>query len=263
MIDGAHFILAGAVVGFCVGVTGVGGGSLMTPLLTMMGIPLPMAVGTDLLYASISKSGGSIVHLIKHNINWPIVLRLSLGSIPAALLTLWALKTFFDNANEYKHILTTALGFMLLLTAGSLIFREKLQKLHDVSPLKNHLRQLIDQHTAGCTVAMGLALGILVTLSSVGAGAFGVVVLLALYPRLSTIHIIGTDVAHAVLLTLVAGIGHMKMGNVDPKLLMYLLIGSLPSIVVGTLLSSRLPENIIRRILGVTLALLSVKFIFF
>lgn len=258
-----HFILAGALVGFCVGVTGVGGGSLMTPLLTMMGVPLHVAIGTDLLYASVTKSGGAIVHSIKRNINWPIVFWLSAGSIPAAILTLWALKTFFGNANEYKHVLTVSLGFMLLLTAASLIFRKQLQALHDASPLQNHLRQLIDRHTTTFTVLMGLALGVLVTLSSVGAGAFGVVVLLSLYPRLSTIQIIGTDVTHAVLLTLVAGLGHMKMGNVDSSLLLHLLVGSIPAIIVGTLLSSRLREDVIRPILGGTLALLSIKFIFF
>lgn len=262
-MDGLHFILAGAAVGFCVGVTGVGGGSLMTPLLTLMGIPMNIAVGTDLLFASISKSGGSVVHLFKRNVNWPIVARLAAGSIPAALLTLWALKVFFGGANEYKHVLTVSLGVMLMLTAASLLFRTQLQKLHDASPLQSRLRQFIDAHTTACTVAMGIGLGVLVTLSSVGAGAFGIVILLALYPRLSTIQIIGTDVVHAVFLTLIAGLGHLKMGNVNAQLLGYLLIGSLPSIVLGTLLSSRMPENIIRPILGTTLALLSVKFVFF
>lgn len=263
MIEGLNFVLAGAVVGFCVGLTGVGGGSLMTPLLTMMGVPLHMAIGTDLLYASMTKSGGTMVHVIKRNVNWPIVMWLSAGSIPAALLTLWALKAFFGDANAYKHVLTIALGFMLLLTASSLLFRKQLQNLHDASPRQNHLRLFIDRHTKACTIAMGVALGILVTLSSVGAGAFGVVVLLSLYPRLSSIQIIGTDVAHAVLLTLIAGLGHLQMGNVDSKLLMYLLIGSLPAIVIGTLLSSRMPDAVIRRILGTTLALLSLKFIFY
>lgn len=235
----------------------------MTPLLTLMGIPLHVAIGTDLLYASMTKSGGAVVHSIKRNINWPVVGWLAAGSIPAALLTLWALKTFFGDANAYKHVLTKSLGFMLLLTAGSLIFRKQLQRLHDANPLQSHIRQLIDRHATAFTLFMGLALGVLVTLSSVGAGAFGIVVLFSLYPRLSTIEIIGTDVTHAVLLTLVAGLGHMQMGNVDFTLLFWLLLGSLPAIVAGTLLSSRLREDVIRPILGATLALLSVKFMFF
>ncbi len=263
MLDGLAFILAGAAVGFCVGITGVGGGSLMTPLLTMMGVPLHTAIGTDLLYAAISKSGGTVVHQQKRNIEWPIVLWLAAGSIPAALITVWTLKVFFGDANSYKHVLTLALGFMLMLTALSLIFRQQLQRLHDANPLQNHLRQAIDRHTRGFTITMGVFLGVLVTLSSVGAGAFGVMILLSLFPHLSTIRIIGIDVAHAVMLTLVAGLGHLSMGNVDFGLLGYLLIGSLPAIWVGTHLSSRMPEGLIRPILGWTLMALSIKFIFY
>lgn len=263
MTHSLSFILAGALVGFCVGLTGVGGGSLMTPLLTMMGVPLPTAVGTDLLYAAISKSGGALVHASKRNINWTVVGWLATGSVPATLGTLWALKTIFGDANSYKHVLTMALGLMLMLTALSLLFRRQLQRLHDASPLQSRLRQHIDRNSTSFTILMGLALGVLVTLSSVGAGAFGVVVLLSLYPRLSAIQIIGTDVTHAVLLTLIAGLGHLRMGNVDTTLLGLLLIGALPSIVAGTLLSSRMPDQVIRPLLGVTLALLSVKFVFF
>lgn len=264
MVEGmGWFILAGAAVGFCVGVTGVGGGSLMTPLLTLMGVPLHTAIGTDLLYAAMTKSGGAVVHSLKRNINWRVTGLLAMGSLPAALLTLWMLETYFGNANEYKHVLTRSLGFMLLLTGSSLVFRRQLQRLHDASPLQSHLRQAMDRNTGALTLLMGLVLGVLVTLSSVGAGAFGVVVLYSLYPRLSTIEIIGTDVTHAVLLTLVAGLGHMRMGNVDFTLLVWLLMGSLPAIVAGTLLSSRLHEDVIRPILGATLCLLSIRFMFF
>ncbi|HET8731880.1 MAG TPA: sulfite exporter TauE/SafE family protein [Moraxellaceae bacterium] len=257
------FVLAGAAVGFCVGLTGVGGGSLMTPLLTMMGVPLNTAIGTDLLYASMTKSGGAVVHGLKGNINWRIIGCLAMGSIPSALLTLWLLDRYFGNATAYKHVLTISLGFMLLLTGASLIFRRQLQRLHDANPRQNHLRQVLDTHSSGLTLGMGVMLGILVTLSSVGAGAFGVMILFSLFPRLPTIRIIGTDVTHAVLLTLVAGLGHMRMGNVDVTLLTWLLMGSLPAIVAGTLLSSRLHEDVIRPLLGITLVLLSVKFMFF
>lgn len=263
MTDGLSFILAGAAVGFCVGLTGVGGGSLMTPLLTMMGVPLHTAIGTDLLYAAFTKSGGAVIHGLKRNIDWRIVLRLASGSIPATLLTLWALKTYFGDADSYRHILTAALGFMLLVTAISLIFRQQIQNLQLAGSLQSRLRQTIDRHTATFTVGMGVALGALVTLSSVGAGAFGIVILYSLYHQFPTIKIIGTDVTHAVLLTLIAGFGHLQMGNVNTQLLGWLLIGSLPAIVLGTLFSSRLKENTIRPILGGTLALLSVKFMLF
>lgn len=262
-MDGVWFVVAGAFVGFCVGLTGVGGGSLMTPILTLMGVPLHTAIGTDLLYASMTKSGGAVVHGWKRNINWRIAGFLALGSIPAALLTLWVLNTYFGNANAYKHILTRSLGFMLLVTGASLVLRKQLQRLHDANPLQSRLRQVLDTHSTAFTLAMGVMLGVLVTLSSVGAGAFGVMILFSLFPRLPTIQIIGTDVTHAVLLTLVAGLGHMKMGNVDMNLLAWLLMGSLPAIVAGTLLSSRLHDDVLRPILGITLVLLSIKFMFF
>lgn len=255
------FVFAGALVGFCVGLTGVGGGSLMTPLLLMLGISPQMAIGTDLLYASITKAGGAMVHQKKRNINWRVVLILASGSIPMAFATVLALKYWFNGANEYKSVLTAALGFMLLLTGLSLLFKRKLQAFHDARGGNSKLRLTLDQKSVPFTFFMGVMLGVLVTLSSVGAGAFGVMILLALYPRFATIEIIGTDVAHAVLLTLVAGLGHLTMGNVDLHLLSLLLIGSLPAIYIGTHLSSRMPEKVIQPLLGCTLMALSMKFI--
>jgi uncharacterized membrane protein YfcA len=257
------FVMAGALVGLCVGLTGVGGGSLMTPLLTMMGVPLHTAIGTDLLYASITKSSGAVVHYQKKNIEWSVVGWLALGSIPASLATAWALHAYFGNANNYKGVMTVALGLMLMVTALSLIFKKRLQKFHDANPVKSRFRQWVTANHTQATLIMGVILGVLVTLSSVGAGAFGVVVLLSLYPMLSTIKIIGTDVTHAVFLTLVAGLAHAKMGNVDYHLLSMLLIGSIPAIILGTLLSSRMPERIIRPLLGMTLMALSIKFVFY
>lgn len=258
------FIAAGALVGFIVGLTGVGGGSLMTPLLTMMGVPLHTAIGTDLLYASISKTGGAIVHHRHRNINWRITLTLAAGSIPSAALTVYALANWFPDANSYKHILTTALGFMLLVSALSILLRPAIQRrLAKRETSSWGVRAWVDNHTRVLTIVMGVFLGALVTLSSVGAGVFGVMVLVTLFPALNMIKVIGTDVTHAVLLTLVAGLGHMSMGHVDWPMLGWLLIGSLPMIVIGTTLSSRLREDIIRPILGTTLLLLSVRFIFF
>lgn len=258
------FVASGAIVGLVVGLTGVGGGSLMTPLLTMLGIPLHTAIGTDLLYASISKTGSAIIHHRHRNIDWRITMTLAAGSIPAAVLTVWSLRTWFPDAASYKHILTTALGFMLLLTALSLLLRPWIQRrMQAQTPRHSPFRHFLASHTTAATVIMGVALGILVTLSSVGAGVFGVMVLVTLFPALAMIRVIGTDVTHAVLLTLVAGLGHMSMGNVDWRLLALLLTGSLPMIVIGTFWSSRMHENVIRPLLGVTLLLLSTRFIFF
>ncbi len=273
-----YFILAGLLVGFCVGVTGVGGGSLMTPILiSVMGIPPQVAIGTDLLYASISKFCGSLVHAKKLNIVWPIVIFLSIGSIPASLGTTWALHHFFSSANEYKKLLTMVLGFMLVLTGISILFRAQIEqffaKRRGMTPEARHHLHEADSVEAqaiqakallknkGLVVFMGVVLGIFVTLSSVGAGAFGIMALVLLFPNLPMIRIIGSDVVHAVLLTLVAGLGHLLTGNVDFHMLTFLLIGAIPAIIVGTLVSSKLPEHQIRRVLGVTLLLLGINFV--
>ena len=273
-----YFILAGLLVGFCVGVTGVGGGSLMTPILiSVMGIPPQVAIGTDLLYASISKFCGSLVHAKKLNIVWPIVIFLSIGSIPASLGTTWALHYFFSSANEYKKLLTIVLGIMLVLTGISILFRAQLEqffaKRRGMTSEQRHSLHQADSAEARdvqtkallknkpLVMMMGAVLGIFVTLSSVGAGAFGVMALVLLFPNLPMIRIIGSDVVHAVLLTLVAGLGHLFTGNVDFHMLTFLLIGAIPAIIVGTLVSSKLPEHYIRRVLGITLLLLGINFI--
>jgi uncharacterized protein len=260
-----YFVLAGLLVGFCVGVTGVGGGSLMTPILLMMRVEPHIAIGTDLLYAAISKFCGSLVHARKLNIVWPIVLWLAVGSIPASLLTTWSLDHFGGGAKEYKKMLTMVLGGMLILTGASIVFRQQIEQFFNKR--RAPVVQDQDEHQAVVIrnkyrmILMGILLGVLVTLSSVGAGAFGIMALVLLFPNLPMIRIIGSDVAHAVLLTLVAGLGHMKSGNVDLHLLMLLLIGAIPAIIVGTLLSSKLPDRIIRPILGVTLLLLGINFV--
>ncbi len=266
-----QFILAGMLVGFCVGVTGVGGGSLMTPILMgVFRIEPHIAIGTDLLYAAISKFCGSFVHAKKLNIVWPIVWWLAIGSIPASLLTNYMLSNYLSGATHYKAVLTMVLGFMLVLTGISILFRSKIEaffskrsKQQNTAVRDNMTREDIAEWVSGkkvLVIIMGVVLGVFVTLSSVGAGAFGVMALVLMFPNLPMIRIIGSDVVHAVLLTLVAGLGHMSAGNVDFTLLGWLLVGSIPAIIIGTLLSSKMPEQLIRRILGVTLLLLGINF---
>lgn len=260
-----EFILAGMLVGFCVGITGVGGGSLMTPILIgLFRIEPHIAIGTDLLYAAISKFCGSMVHAKKLNIVWPIVLWLAVGSIPASFGTTWVLEHYLSQSTHYKAVLTMVLGFMLTLTGVSIIFRSRIEKFFskfrnkEITHAENE--QLAVQNKRTYIVIMGIILGVFVTLSSVGAGAFGVMALVIMFPNLPMIRIIGSDVVHAVLLTLVAGLGHMSAGNVDFILLMWLLVGSIPAIIIGTLISSRMPERLIRKILGITLFALGVNF---
>ena len=254
-------IVAGLVVGFIVGMTGVGGGSLMTPILLWFGINPSTAVGTDLLYAAITKSGGIYVHHKKNNINWKITGWLSLGSIPAALLTLWLLHTLHTDTAALNKLIKLSLGWALLFTSVAIIFKKQLleisqkhagDKFHTESKTQNLL-----------TVSIGLLLGATVTLTSIGAGALGTVTLFFLYPLLATPRLVGTEIAHAVPLTLVAGLGHASMGNLDLGLLAQLLMGSLPGIYVGSHLSGKVPDAFLRNAIAAMLVFVGIKLVGF
>lgn len=253
------YSVAGFSVGAIVGLTGVGGGSLMTPLLVLLfGIHPSVAVGTDLLYAAMTKAGGTLAHGMKGTVDWRITRRLALGSIPASALTLAFVHFFIPNGiGGFAHIISVALGFALLLTAGALIFRKRLQAYaasHFDAPAES-------PRIAQLTVLMGAILGVLVTISSVGAGALGVTALFFLYPRLAAVKIVGSDIAHAVPLTLVAGLGHWLLGSVDWSLLASLLVGSLPGIWIGSHVSAKIPEKVLRPALAGMLVLIGTKLI--
>ncbi len=249
------YIASGFGVGLLVGMTGVGGGSLMTPLLILLfGIHPSTAVGTDLLYAAATKTGGSIVHNLARSIYWPAVIRLASGSIPASIVTLLALWQLDLNSGAARSLVNIVLAFALILTATSLIFRKTILEF-----FRARLERLDDRTIARATVAVGVALGTLVSISSVGAGAVGVTALLLLYPRLPMARIVGSDIAHAVPLTLVAGIGHWAMGSVDWQLMGVLLTGSLPGIVIGSYCATRVPETALRLLLAATLVLVAAK----
>jgi uncharacterized membrane protein YfcA len=259
--------VSGFAVGILVGLTGVGGGSLMTPLLVLLfGFKPATAVGTDLLYAAITKSGGSWVHHRHDNIDWVITRRLALGSVPAAGLTLLVLAQLAVQGNGATGLISVVLGFALLLTALSLFFRQRLldlAKRRSASAVRGDIAAHIfsHRHIAGLTVAVGVVVGALVTISSVGAGALGVTALTFLYPHLATRRIVGSDIAHAVPLTLVAGLGHWWLGTVDVVLLASLLIGSLPGIALGAHFAAKVPENSLRGLLAAVLLLISGKLI--
>ena len=253
------YTLSGFAVGAIVGLTGVGGGSLMTPLLVLVfGIHPATAVGTDLLYAALTKAGGTVAHGRKGHIDWAITGRLALGSIPAAALTIWVLAQLPKGSNTIGAIISNGLGFALMLTAIAILFGRKLRAYaaaHEESPLRQ-------RHLPVITVTVGAILGVLVTISSVGAGALGVAALFFLYPSLSPVRIVGSDVAHAVPLTLVAGLGHWLLGGVDWALLGALLLGSLPGIWLGSHVSAKVPEHILRRLLASMLVLIGGKLVF-
>lgn len=244
------YAASGLCVGFIVGLTGVGGGSLMTPLLILLfGIHPVTAVGTDLLYASVTKSAGTLVHGFNKSIEWRTVGTLALGSVPAAAITLWILSHSGAQTAGTAHYFAIALGVMLMITALSLVFRNQLSRF------AHRHRELPPLPQAALTTAFGAAIGVLVSISSVGAGAIGVTVLMLLYPKLSVHRVVGTDIAHAVPLTLVAGAGHWLIGNVDWYMLVCLLAGSVPGIAISSRIAPRLNERIIRWLLAAVLVL--------
>jgi uncharacterized membrane protein YfcA len=260
MFDWHHinwlYSLSGLFVGILVGLTGVGGGSLMTPLLVLLfGVAPGTAVGTDLLYAAITKSGGVLVHGFHRTIDWRIVRRLATGSVPATILTIIVLsKLGVDNRHGGHDLISTSLGIALVLTAISLIFRKLI--LTKLAPLVDGLS---DKSRLGITIALGFFLGVCVTVSSVGAGAIGVTILVLLYPSLPAVRIVGADIAHAVPLTLIAGAGHWFLGTVNWEILLSFVIGSVPGIMISSHLASRIPDRILRPLLAGTLAVVGLR----
>jgi uncharacterized protein len=252
------YTASGFAVGMLVGFTGVGGGSLMTPLLVLLfGIHPATAVGTDLLYAGITKISGSLVHGLNDAIDWRVTRRLASGSVPAAALSLLTLSRLGVDSNGTSAVITTTLGIALILTAVTLIFRRRL-----LAAVASFLDKRADREIALLTITLGAVLGVLVSISSVGAGAIGVTALLMLYPKMPTVRIVGTDIAHAVPLTLLAGAGHWWMGSVDWLLLISLLSGSIPGIAIGSHFASRVPERVLRPLIAGTLAVLGGKLVF-
>jgi uncharacterized protein len=250
--------ISGFLVGMLVGMTGVGGGSLMTPMLILVfGIGPEAAVGTDLLYASATKAIGTTVHGIARSIEWNIVSRLAMGSLPATVITIYGLTLLGPSSASARGLITIVLGVALFVTAAALVFRTWIlrsyaQKMADIDP---------DTRTSA-TIATGFVLGVLVSISSVGAGAMGVTALFLLYPRLPMVRIVGSDIAHAVPLTLVAGIGHWFIGSVDWFLLGSLLLGSIPGIVLGSYLVMRIPEGVLRTLLSIVLTVVATRLFF-
>ncbi|MXO58466.1 TSUP family transporter [Altererythrobacter salegens] len=265
-MDGLNlgYSLAGGFVGFLVGLTGVGGGSLMAPLLILMfGFSPAVAVGTDLWFATITKTTGGLIHHRLGSADWKLVGRLCLGSIPAAILTLLWLG-FYHHGRLESQLLMLLLGGALLVTSVLMVLRPYLNHpLHNLrlklSPQLPRLRKR--QYTF--TVLGAAIIGALVTLTSVGAGALVAVMLAILYPlRLGTKKIVGTDIIHAVPLTLVAAIGHSWLGNVDAWLLASLLLGSIPGIIAGSLVTGKVNENLVRYALAGMLIVSALKMIF-
>jgi len=252
--------VAGLLVGAVVGVTGVGGGALMTPLLVMLfGVAPTTAVGTDLLYASITKSFGTAVHHQAGTVDWQVVRRLALGSLPAAGLTLACMQ--LSHAGQLRSgFVTATLGLALVVTALGILFKTQIHALGTRWRLGDSARFKALQ--PALTVACGVLLGTMVTLTSVGAGALGTAMLVYLYPlRLSAGRLVGTDIAHAIPLTLIAGLGHLTLGNVDTALMLNLLAGSIPGVLLGSWVSTRAPVAPLRIAIAFVLLFVAWKMV--
>ena len=256
------FIFSGFLVGLIIGVTGVGGGSLMTPILIFFfGVKPYLAVGTDLLFAAFTKMGGTVNMARQGLVPWRVVAQLSAGSVPAALVTLYVLHTLGPATEAVQKLMTTTLGVALLLTAAPTLYKVVRGKQLPRTLAADQLDQATRARHWSLPLMFGAIIGTLVTLTSVGAGAIGVTVLLILFPLLPLPRIIGADIAYAVPLTLVAGLGHASLGSVDWPLLAKLLAGSLPGIWLGSHLVSKTPERLIRSVLSVLLAWAGAKLV--
>lgn len=246
--------LAGFLVGLLVGITGVGGGSLMTPLLILLfGIHPSTAVGSDLLFAATTKAVGTGVHGFRGSVDWRVVRRLAAGSVPMTALTI-VFCAAFGVTHQGSPLLQEALGAVLVLTAGCVIFQSQVRRLLTAS-----IGEVSEERRILLTVLLGAILGVAVTLTSVGAGAIGVTVLLVLYPALPPVRLVGSDIAHAVPLTLLAGAGHWWLGDVNFGLVGLLLLGSIPGIIIGSLWSNWMPDRALRFVLAAVLFVVGLR----
>jgi uncharacterized membrane protein YfcA len=246
--------LVGLVVGLVVGLTGVGGGSLMTPALVFLfKVPVDIAVGTDLIFASLTKIFGVTAHSARGNVNWRIVTRLGLGSLPASIATIFVMSQLKAHGKPLDHYILPVLGVSLVATAAAVMLRKR------ILAAGGKWFEMSEQKSNRFATLVGVVLGVMVTLTSVGAGAIGVAALMLLYPKIRGAELVGTDLAHAIPLVTVAGLGHLQLGNIDYRLLLGLLLGSIPGIYIGSTVSSRLPEVMMRRILAGTLLILGIS----
>jgi uncharacterized protein len=253
------FAIIGFVVGFIVGMTGVGGGSLMTPILVLgFNIQPAVAVGTDLLYAAITKSGGIYVHHKHGNIQWKILSLLFMGSVPASLCSLLVIKHLDSTGVNYDNLIMNTLSIALILTGLFLLSKNQLNKLSK-DENSAYIKALHRKYRKPITIFCGALIGVLVTISSVGAGVIGAAFLFFLYPKYKAIKIVATDIAHAVPITAIAGLGHAHIGTVDFVLLGNLIIGSLPGIYLGSKFGTILPDKTMRPILAFMLLAIGIR----
>ena len=250
--------ILGFVVGFLVGLTGMGGGALMTPALILLGLARPaIAVGTDLVWGALTKALGAFVHYRQKTVEFTIVKRLAIGSIPGALAGLALLAHLHKNGVEaMDRVIVRLLAIALMCVALSLFIRAMRGRS---SRIEVSSESLIDRAPAWATSALGAVVGFLVSLTSVGSGSLIVACLVVFYPGLSMRRIVGSDILHALILVGVSALGHLGIGSVNVPLLAALLVGSIPGVWIGSKTSAMVPERILQPLLAVTLFFLGYK----
>jgi uncharacterized membrane protein YfcA len=252
------FIVSGFVVGLLVGLTGVGGGSLMTPILTLLfGVSPSVAVGTDLAFASVTKTAGTATHRLRGTVRWDVVRLLCVGALPAAVLATLGLKQFGALDKEIGQLIRYCIAGSVMLTVLAILFRGKMLNWMLAHPE----RQLQGRALAAATILAGAVLGTLVTISSIGAGAVGATLLVLMYPRLTPAEVAGTDIAYAVPLTAISAAGHWWLGSINWMLLATLLVGSVPGITIGSWFARSMPERILRGVLATVLVTVAAKLV--
>jgi uncharacterized membrane protein YfcA len=249
-------IIMGLFIGFMVGLTGVGGAALLTPILVLLGINPAIAVGTDLAYNSVTKFFGSIQHWRQKTINLKLMKYLAIGSIPSAILAVIMLQVFDSFFNNQEEIIKHALGYVLILVALTTLFKT----FHKEKFESNSLQMKPLHEKKGLTIMVGAVLGFIVGLTSIGSGSMFALAMLYLY-RLKASELVGTDIAHAFLLVTAAGIMHAGIGNVDFMLMCNLLIGSVPGVVLGSSLSAKVPAKPLRTIMAIMILISGFKLI--
>lgn len=253
------YVLCGFMVGGLVGLSGVGGGSLMTPILILLFHQIPsVAVGTDLMFAAITKAVETSTFQSERQIEWPVVVRLLCGSLPASALAAGWLWHARHVGWDVSHLLTKMLAVVLSLTALSLLLMPT--EARDSNGFTQACRRLTERHVGLLTMVAGAALGAMISLTSVGAGALGVLALSVLYGRkLTGARLVATDIAHALPIAMVASVNHMILGDVQYRNLVWLLIGSIPAVIIAARITMRLRAATVRRIIGSLLALVSTQ----
>lgn len=246
--------LLGFFVSVLVGLTGVGGAALLTPLLVLIGINPTIAVGSDLVYNSVTKLFGTIQHARQKTINWALVKYLAFGSIPGAAIAVLFLELYRPLYTNQEKVIRTVLGIVLIIVAIATIFHTLLINQNTASRLQS--KGISEKRSM--MIIVGVVLGFIVGLTSIGSGSLFALAMLLLF-RLKASELVGTDIAHAFILVTVSGALHTSFGNVDFMLVLNMILGSIPGVIIGSKLSSKVPTKILRVIISIIILISGYK----